>query len=402
MGTYDLNKVPKVDTTVTIPKDEYKERVQKLRQRLFDYGADIGIAYGTPHMPGDVFYLLGYDPHLENAMLLISQEKMFILCGPEGERYGDEMLKYGEIRIVDEMQIPLEDYPVTKTVSIDEVIAELFHGRIKRAAILTKDDVMTTECMAMMEKHLGNEVEFIDASDVLYYEMRLIKSLNEQKVLRVSNRIAQEAVKAIVESIIPGMTELELAAIGDYVMKKMGASAYGFDSMTLSGNRINTIIGRGTNKIIKSGELVSIRASCRYEGYASVTGRMVIAGGEGTKEQIKFLEHGLKAHELSVEKFFYGGQEKDVDLAARNYFKQHNMAKYQIYSVAHGTGITECLEARPFTQHSKGTIPKNISMMIDIGIYGHPEFYGFCFEDPYLINDRGETERLVDYPMRTF
>ncbi|GAH93117.1 unnamed protein product, partial [marine sediment metagenome] len=113
----------------------------------------------------------------------------------------------------------------------------------------------------------------------------------------------------------------------------------------LSGERINTIIGRSTNKVIKPGEFLSIGVSCRYEGYASVARRMAIAGGKGTKEQIEFLEHGLRAYELAVEKFIYGGLEKDVDLAVRNYFKQQNLAQYQIYSVAHGTGITECLEA---------------------------------------------------------
>jgi len=399
---YNLNNVPEVDTSVTIPVKEYEERVKKLRKRLLDFDADIGIAYGTPHMPGDVFYLSGYDPQLENTILLISQEKMFILCGPEGYTFAKEMVKYGEIKIVTELQLPLEDYPITETVSIDEVLKELFCDPIRRVAILTKDDVVTTGNMALMQKHLDNEVEFIDASDILYFELRFMKSINEQKVLRVSNRIAEEAVKAIVESVEPGKTELELAAIGDYVMKKMGASSYGFDTFVLSGERINTIIGRSTNKVIKPGEFISIGVSCRYEGYASVARRMVIAGGKGTKEQIQFLEHGLRAYKLAVEKFIYRGLEKDVDLAARNYFKQHNLAKYQLYSVAHGTGITECLEARPFTQYNEGTIPKNIAMMIDIGIYGYPKLHGFAFENPFLINDKGETERLVNYPMRTF
>ena len=399
---YDLNKVPKVDTNVTIPAEEYEERVKKLRKRLLAHNADIGIAYGTPHMPGDVFYLSGYDPQLENTILIVSQEKMFILSGPEGFAYAEEMVKYGEIKIVAELQLPLEDYPVTETISMDQVLKELFCGPIKRVALLTKDDVVTTGNIALMRKHLDSRVEFIDASDILYFELRFIKSSNEQKVLRISNRIAEEAVKAIVESVEPGKTELELAAIGDYVMKKMGASSYGFDTFVLSGERINTIIGRSTNKVIKPGEFLSIGVSCRYEGYASIARRMVIAGRKGTKEQIEFLEHGLKAYELSVEKFVYGALEKDVDLAARNYFKQHNLAKYQIYSVAHGTGITECLEARPFTQYNEGTIPKNIAMMIDIGIYGYPKLHGFAFENPFLINDKGETERLVNYPMRTF
>lgn len=319
---YDLNKIPKIDKTVCIPAEEYEARARNLRRQMDEMGVDIGIAYGTPHMPGDIVYLCGYDAQLENTIILVSQDKLYVLVGPEGYINAVQNCKYGEIRPIKEMQIPLEDYPITPMVSVAEILAEMFPTKKpKRAGILTKDDVMTTGCLELMRKNLDPSVDFIDASDILYYDLRFYKSVNEQNVLRVSNRICGEAVKAMVESVEPGMTELEVTAVGDYVMKSMGAACYGFDSFLLSGPRIDCIIGRGSNKVIQPGEMVSIGASCRYEGYASTARRMVIAGGEPTKGQREFLEHGIKAHLLSVEKFFYGGAERDVDLAARNYFR---------------------------------------------------------------------------------
>ena len=400
MGHYDIGKVPKVDTRVKIPEEEFADRVRKLRQRLEKSNVDIGIVYGTPHMPGDVLYLSGYDPQLENTIVLVSQEKLFLLGGPEGARYAEEMLRFGEIRVLSELQIPLEDYPLIRIWDLRDVGKELVSGRITRAAILTRDDVMTTGVMSLMQKVLGKEVEFVDASDILY-DMRFIKSVNEQAVLRVSNRICIEAVRAMVEVTEPGMRELEITAYGDYVMKNMGAYGYGFDSFILSGERINTCIGRGTNKVVRAGEMVRIAASARYEGYASTAARTVVAGG-ASREQAEFIEHVIKAHELAADKFICGGLEREVETAAWDYLKKHSLGQYQVYSVAHGTGITECLEARPITKHSEGRIPKNIAMMIDIGLYGHPKFYGAAIEDPYLINDRGETERLVDYPLRVY
>jgi Xaa-Pro aminopeptidase len=401
MARYDLTRVPNADRTVTIPKEEYAQRVEKLRKRMLELHVDIAYGFATPCMPGDVFYLSGYDPQVENSLVLVSQEKLFVVAGPEGARYAQEMVKFGAVRVLSEMQIPLEDYPLIRIWSLDDVVQELTSGKVARVGVLTKGDVLTMDAQALMKKVMGPKVEFVDISDVLYYEMRYYKSRAEQAVLRVSNRICAEAVRAMCEAVEPGMTELEVTAYGDYVTKTMGAYGYSWDGFILSGPRINTCIGRGTNKKIQAGELVRIGYASKYEGYSSTAARSVVAGG-ATKEQAQFIDHSIRAHELAAAKYVYGGLERDVELAAWNYLEEHDLGKYQVYSVAHGTGISECLEARPFTKHSEGKIEKNITHMIDIGLYGHPRFHGASCEDPYLVTDDGKTERMSDLPLRMY
>lgn len=400
MSGYDLSKVPSVDINAEIPAEEFRERVKSLRAEMARRGLDIGFAYATPYMPGDVLYLTGFDTTVENATLLISQDKLFVLCGPEGSYVCRSELRYGEYRIVDEFKIPTEEYVNTPTVSIRSVIDELTAGKIKKAGILTRPDVITVETIHVMRTVLGNDVEFVDAGDILY-GMRFVKSANEQAILRISNRICIEAVKAMIESVKPGMREFEITAVGDYVMKKMGAYAYGFDSFVCSGERSNTIMGRGTGRIIREGDPVSIGAAARFAGYASTARRMTVAGGF-TQKHIAFYEIGARGQEIAAENFRYGAPRNGIEKAVCEHFKRYGLFQYKVYSVAHGTGITECMEAEAFTSNSPGTIPKNISMMLDVGIYFHPEFHGFSFENPYLINDKGETERLADYPLRTW
>jgi len=48
-----------------VPDGEFPERLQRVQQRLKQEGLTVGLAYATEHMPGDVQYLTGYDPHLE-------------------------------------------------------------------------------------------------------------------------------------------------------------------------------------------------------------------------------------------------------------------------------------------------------------------------------------------------
>lgn len=398
--SYDLNKIPSIDLSVKIPTSEYVERCEKLREEMSERNIDIGIAFGTPYLPGDVLYLTGFDTAVENSTVLITLDKLYILCGPEGSYVCRAHIINGEYRIIQELQIPGEEYVNTPTVSIKSVISEIYPGKIKRVGILTRPDIITVDAAEMIKKALP-DAEFVDASDILYY-MRFIKSSAELAVLRVSNRICIEAVKAMCESVKPGIRELEVTAVGDYVMKKMGAYAYGFDSFVTAGERSNTIMGRGTNRIIKKGELVSIGASARYEGYASTARRMAVAGGF-SKKHIEYYEKVAKAQEIAAENFKYGLPKKGIEKAVCDYWKKLDLFKYKVYSVAHGTGISECLEAEAFTMNSEGTIPKNISMMLDVGLYNHPEFHGCSIENPYIINEKGETENLAEaYPIRNW
>ena len=46
---------------------------------------------------------------------------------------------------------------------------------------------------------------------------------------------------------------------------------------------------------------------------------------------------------------------------------------------------------------------ENISLfMIDIGLYGHPDYFGFRREDAHLIDDEEITKKLTDLPMRVY
>lgn len=395
-------ELPKIDTTIKIPKEEFELRVKKVQGELNRRGIDLGIAYGTPIIPGDVFYLSGYDPHVEVvSAILISPTKMFVIGGPESVDYAKESMRAGEWRYLREFQLAWEDYPQADFSSLGDVIDEVVGGKkIKKVGILTTKDIISADWLELVKKNTGKDVKFIDATDIIA-EARFIKSKNEQEMIKISNKISVEALKVMLEVIKPNMRELEVAAYGDYVIKSMGAYNYGYDTLVTTGERINTIIGRSSNKIIRDGDMCILGACARYEGYSSAPGRTIVVGG-ANKGQAEFLEHGLKAHKLAVEKFVYGKPARDLDIAARELHKKAGLGQYQMYSSGHGTGISEAFEGRAATRFSDYNFPKNIVMMIDIGLYRHPEYYGFRHEEEFLINDSGITEKLTDLPMRVY
>ncbi|MDZ7837964.1 MAG: hypothetical protein U5N58_08425 [Actinomycetota bacterium] len=71
-----------------------------------------------------------------------------------------------------------------------------------------------------MKNIVGAEV--IDATDIIF-NLRYIKSQNEQNIIKASNYIATLSMKNMIENLKPGLRELEVAAYGDFIIKKMGA-----------------------------------------------------------------------------------------------------------------------------------------------------------------------------------
>jgi Xaa-Pro aminopeptidase len=380
---------------------EFAERLAGVQRRLGEEGLSVGLAYATEHMPGDVQYLTGYDPHLENVALLVLPNGLVVVGGAEGETMFEDMGRAGEWRNLSLFEIPFQDYGNLRFHTLEEILREFLGEVPAEIGLLSAANVLSQEIVALAQKAGGStQVGLRDVSHIMA-EARYRKSPAELHMYRNASRIATEAMRAMLDKVAPGMRELEVAAAGDAVCKTLGAYGYGYDTMVCSGPRINTIIGRSSNRVIQQGDLVMLGVSPRYEGYTSALGRTVVAGG-ATAEQAAFLDHGIHAHELAITQLVAGTPARDVDLAARGYLNSVGLAKYHTYGVGHGIGFTECLEGKTATQLSDYNLPAGVAIMIDVGIFGHPVHYGARHEDPFLISHDGKTERLTDLPMKVY
>ena len=383
-----------------IPAIEFEQRIQHVQQQLAQADLQVGLAYATEHMPGDVQYLTGYDPVLENAALLVFPSQLIALGGAEGEVMFADMARAGTWRNLTLFEIPFQDYGDTRFWTIGEVIKDALGAIPNKIGLLSAPNVLSNEIIELTRKAVGDNVDFQDVSTILA-QARYHKSPAELEMFRIASRIATEAMHAMIDSLKPGMRELEVAAHGDFVLKQRGAYGFGFDTIVCSGARANTIIGRASNKVIDEGDIVMLGVSPRYEGYTSAIGRTLVAG-RASPEQAAFLNHGIHAQALAETELVAGHPARNVDLAARSYLDSVGLGHYHAYGVGHGIGLTECLEERTATQVSDYDLPSGIAMMLDVGIFGHPRFYGARHEDPYLINHDGVTEKLTNLPMKVY
>jgi Xaa-Pro aminopeptidase len=395
-----LKKVPDVGVGTRIPDSEFKERVEKVRSILKQRGIDCGIAYGNEYRPGDTGWLTDYDPSLEATVVVIGDKKTLILGGPEGSLYAKEQKRLGEYRNLMELKLPEEDYPGYEFTSFEDALREACGGIPKKLGILSLKEVIPVDIYEMFSSVNGSEL--IDASDILL-DLRYHKSEKELEVARVSARICTHAMEAALGVLQPGITELEVAATAEYVMKRLGGERYGVITIVSSGNRVSNVIGGASRKVIEDGDLVELTMSIRYEGLSSCTGRTV-GVGKLSKEKQNLIDTCVESYEKASKKIAYGAPTGEVDLTVRQHLRSQGFEN--MYSSVHGTGWTECMEySGAETQYSDNTFPKGIALQLDIGVFGVPAFglppekVGLRLEDLWIIDHSGKVERLTTIPV---
>lgn len=144
------------------------------------------------------------------------------------------------------------------------------------------------------------------------HEMRLIKSAEEQAVLREAGRISALAHTRAMQQSRPGMYEYQLEGEIHHEFNRHGAR---FPSY-------NTIVGAGENgcilhyteneSLMREGQLVLIDAGCEYQGYAGDITRTFPVGGKFTAPQREIYDIVLASLYKALELYRPGTSIREV------------------------------------------------------------------------------------------
>lgn len=397
---------PQIDKDFEIPLSEYEERYARVWKVLEERNIDLGFFFWYREMPGDGIYMTGYNPNIERASAVIAPGKRpMLLCGPESGILSKEVGLNLRTEFVNEFSIPDEYYEGLERANLQKVIAE-YAGEIKKIGYMTFDDQIPAQFMNFLHTSFG-DVEVVDATDILQ-EMRYEKSESEFKCMKAADTIACAAVRAMLAVTKPGIGENEVAAVGDFTAMALGACGFGFETIVNSGDRCRTVIGPATNKIIQEGELVQVGISPSFKGYKGINRRGFVCG-ERNELQKQYFEVMNKGYEVAAAAL-KETCEKDLpsnyaDVTPRTWFENYtlegvNVRSLHFYSTCHGTGLTECNEKMVITPTNETPYGKNVGMMLDLGLYGHPntDICGACVEDAYF-KKGNELIKLSDMPI---
>lgn len=215
---------------------------------------------------------------------------------------------------------------------------------------------------------------------------RMVKSKSEIDIIAKAALIADLTYDCIIHIIRSGMTELDISAHIDFLIKTFKGEGPAFDTLVSSGVLSSYPHGKPTDREVKQGCLLVLDFGARYKGYNSDMTRM-LSLGEPSKKKTKIYNAVLKAQEAAISKVRDGIASSSVDQAAREVLKKEKLSKYFTHGTGHGIGL-QVHEAPRVSLKSKDILKEGMVITIEPGVY-IAGLGGFRIEDMVLVKKSG-------------
>ena len=382
-----------------IPAEEYKQRWDRVQQVLRDENldmillyADDRFTYGAAHARYFGNFPVAFEPVL---LLFTPGNDPAFLVGPETTGYIREVGTIKDVRELKEFASEHEDYPFSVLESLKDIVASYVQGEIRRVGVGAKN-LMGAELWEMITNAYP-EAEFVKVDGPID-AMRGVKSPAEIEVIKYAYHLVNLGMEAAVAAVRPGVTEREIAAEAEYVMRKNGAEGTGIDSIIVSGPNSRHILGRTTNRVLQENDMVCITLAPRYEGYHGACARCVFVG-QPDEKLLASVKAEINAQITCGENLKIGNVGSIVEAMGRKIMDEAGYGKNFMYSGLHSVGVIE-FEPPILAPSSNTVIEENMVISVDIPLH-EADVPGSRCEDGYLITRDGPV-RLTTMPHLIF
>ncbi len=215
--------------------------------------------------------------------------------------------------------------------------------------------------------------------------LRMVKDADEIECIKKAAFIADDTFAYILTVLRPGMTEKDVALELEYQMRLRGASGSSFTTIVASGRRSALPHGVASNKVLESGDFVTMDFGAVYEGYVSDVTRTVCLGQPST-EQRELYNIVLEAQERALDAAAPHMLASELDAAARNFIDAKGYKDAFGHGLGHGIGL-EIHEDPRIRLGGEDMLLPGMTITIEPGIY-LPQFGGVRIEDDVLLTEQ--------------
>ena len=217
-------------------------------------------------------------------------------------------------------------------------------------------------------------------------ELRMIKDEKELATIRKACSISDRAFTDVLEFIKPGQTtELQVANFLDFRMREYGASGISFESIIASGYRSAMPHGVASEKVIQSGETLTMDFGCYYNHYVSDMTRTIHIG-DTTDEEREIYDIVLRSNQALIDAAKAGMTRRDYDKVARDVIVEAGSGDSFTHGIGHGIGLD--IHEIPYFGNSDETIEAGMVLTDEPGVY-LADKYGVRIEDDIIITENG-------------
>ena len=238
---------------------------------------------------------------------------------------------------------------------------------------------------AQYEKFKNSGLEIKDSLPAFTKAMS-VKEDYELEYIKTACEITDKAFESLLGIIKEGMTENEVAAHLEFLMRKFGASGTSFETIVAFGENSSVPHHETGLRTLKYGDIILIDFGCKFGGYCSDCTRTILFGDDNNHGEFKKVyEKVLEAHMSAKEKIASGMTGKEADATARDCLKKYGLDKYFTHTLGHGIGIN----IHEFPNLSPMSSEKLLNGMVfsdEPGVYFEGKF-GIRIEDTVTLKD---------------
>lgn len=321
-----------------------------------------------------------------NATLIFSPENLYYFSGftgGEGMLYIDKskLLLFTDSRYTVQAREEAPDFEVIDTAKT--TVSDFLKQQGDKAYGF-EDDYVTFSKFAGL-KRISPKSVFSPVSSHID-KIRMIKDAHELALIKKASSIADSAYTYILDKIEVGKTERDISLDLEYFMLRQGAEGLSFDTISASGVRSCMPHGVATDKVIETGDFLTLDFGCKYRGYCSDMTRTVVVG-KATDKQKEIYNVVLEAQKAALDTIRAGELAKAVDEAARGVIENAGYGKNFGHGLGHSLGL-KVHEAPSCSPRSQDILCENMMMTVEPGIY-IDDFGGVRIEDLVCVTNEG-------------
>lgn len=390
----------------------YQKRREKLTSMLPEHAIALFFSGKAPYKVGDekyafsvdrsFYYLTGLDK--ENMVLVLVKHGEVVqeyLCI---ERYDEELAKWVGGRMMPEDAASISG--VKEVYWLEELMDVLgtqlsriydHNSQVDVYADYTKQEPYQSENEAFrFTRELLAQYPYVQLHNVAskVTQLRLIKDESEIEKLKKAIEITDQGIQNMMKHVHPGMSENQVEAYFDFVLKTNNAH-HSFPSIVASGKNATILHYADNNQNIKKNSLILCDLGAAYEYMNADITRTFPASGKFTKRQkevynvvlqgnkyiMSLVKPGVTLRELNNELIAYYQKEiKNLGLAKHG----KDVSDYYWHGVSHMLG----LETHDVALSNYPLQPGNV-FTIEPGLYIEEESLGIRIEDNVLVNENG-------------
>jgi Xaa-Pro aminopeptidase len=359
---------------------DYTRRVVRLARTTMDLGLTALLITN----PKDVAYLTGFAG---------GDSYLLVPAGGAGGSGGAGLrpVVISDFRYQEELEpVKANAEVVIRRRGMVDAVAEVATGLLGEDKSADRKLGVQAEQMTISERAaLGRRVGSKRLTDThgLVAQQRVVKDAFEIAQIKKAAKVQEQSLTAVLPSVRPGASELEIAAKLEMEMKSRGSSEPGFATIVAAGPAGSLPHYRPSPRKLKANQPVLIDWGAVVGGYHSDMTRVFTLGKwpEKIREIYKVV---LEAQELAARALAPGKSTAEIDRVAREHIASAGYAENFGHGLGHGLGLNGHEEPRLTNMLAAATLRPGMVVTVEPGIY-LPGVGGVRIEDDYVITESG-------------